>query len=156
SIIPCIVGSPAVGSGHSFLLRPPLSKICQAGNANGLSAALAQHQPVHLLPELNLAARVGATGALLRRGVAPTTDGQENGSITIEFKQYGISLAFVPTVLAKERISLHVRPEVSELTDQGAVRLQEGNSSLVIPALTVRRAETTVEVGSGQSFAIAG
>jgi pilus assembly protein CpaC len=76
--------------------------------------------------------------------------------VTVQFKQYGVSLAFVPTVMSQGRISLKVRPEVSELSEQGAVRLSSGNSSIQIPALTVRRAETTVELGSGQSFAIAG
>jgi pilus assembly protein CpaC len=58
--------------------------------------------------------------------------------------------------MSQGRISLKVRPEVSDLTEQGAVRLSSGNSSIQIPALTVRRAETVVELGSGQSFAIAG
>jgi pilus assembly protein CpaE len=67
-----------------------------------------------------------------------------------------VSLAFVPTVIASNRISLKVRPEVSQLTTQGAVAISNGNLTLAVPALTVRRAETTVELGSGQSFAIAG
>ena len=54
------------------------------------------------------------------------------------------------------RINIHVRPEVSQLTSQGAVQLSSGNNSISVPALTVRRADTTVEVGSGDSFAIAG
>jgi pilus assembly protein CpaC len=59
-------------------------------------------------------------------------------------------------VLSGAHISLRVRPEVSQLTTQGAVQLSAGNATLQIPALTVRRADTTVELGSGQSFAIAG
>ena len=65
----------------------------------------------------------------------------------------------MPTVLSSGRISLHVRPEVSALATtaaDGAVTLSQGSGSLQIPALTVRRAETTLELGSGQSFAIAG
>jgi pilus assembly protein CpaC len=63
----------------------------------------------------------------------------------------------VPTVLSDGRISFRVRSEVSELSDQGAVRLLSGNNNTItVPALTVRRAETTVELGSGQAFAIAG
>jgi pilus assembly protein CpaC len=65
-------------------------------------------------------------------------------------------LAFVPTVISDGHISLKVRPEVSQLTTTGAVTLSSGNSSFQVPALSVRRAETTVELGSGQSFAIAG
>ena len=72
-----------------------------------------------------------------------------------------MSLAFVPTVLSHGRISLHVHPEVSEISTVGAVSVPIatslfGTSTVTIPALTVRRADTTVELGSGQSFAIAG
>jgi pilus assembly protein CpaC len=72
--------------------------------------------------------------------------------ITIEFKKFGVSLSFTPTLLASGRVSLRVRPEVSALSNAGAVQLQ----GFSIPALTTRRAETAVELGSGQSFAIAG
>jgi pilus assembly protein CpaC len=74
------------------------------------------------------------------------------GTVSVEFKNYGVSLAYTPTVLADGRISLRVRPEVSELSSQGAVTL----GGYTIPALTVRRAETSVELGSGQSMMIAG
>jgi pilus assembly protein CpaC len=78
--------------------------------------------------------------------------GVDDDEIKIEFKEFGVSLAFTPTVLGPDRISLKVRPEVSELSDNGAIKL----NGLVIPALATRRAETTVELGSGQSFAIGG
>ena len=77
---------------------------------------------------------------------------QSLGSVTIEYKQYGVGLAFTPFVLADGRISMRVRPEVSELSSEGSIRLNGFN----VPALTTRRAETTVELGSGQSFMIAG
>ncbi len=72
--------------------------------------------------------------------------------MTVEFKQYGVSLSFTPTVLSDGRISIRVRPEVSQLTDAGSVRL----NGFTIPGLTTRRAETTVELGSGQAFMIGG
>jgi pilus assembly protein CpaC len=75
------------------------------------------------------------------------------GTITIQFKPFGVRLDFVPTVLSSDRISIKVRPEVSELTNNGAITLP---GDLVIPALNVRRAETTIHLGSGESFAIAG
>ncbi|MGN6497977.1 MAG: type II and III secretion system protein family protein, partial [Tsuneonella sp.] len=68
------------------------------------------------------------------------------------YRKFGVSLAYTPTVLANGRISIRVRPEVSELSSQGAITI----GGFQIPALTVRRAETTVELGSGQSFMIAG
>ena len=72
--------------------------------------------------------------------------------MTIEYKQYGVGLAFTPIVLADGRISMRVRPEVSELSNEGSVKL----NNFKVPALTTRRAETTVELGSGQCFMIAG
>jgi pilus assembly protein CpaC len=118
--------------------------------------ALAQDQLVHILAEPNLTTVSGEPASFLVGGEFPVPVAQQQNTISVEFKQYGISLAFVPTVLGGDRINMHVRPEISQLTDQGAVQLTAGNSSLVIPALQVRRADTTVELGSGQSFAIAG
>jgi pilus assembly protein CpaC len=118
--------------------------------------ALAQDQLVHILAEPNLTTVSGEPASFLVGGEFPVPVAQQQNTISVDFKQYGISLAFVPTVMASDRISMHVRPEISQLTDQGAVQLTAGNSSIVIPALTVRRADTTVELGSGQSFAIAG
>ncbi len=124
---------------------------------NSVISALAQDQLVRILAEPNLTTMSGETASFLVGGEFPIPVAGTNQSISIEFKQYGISLAFVPTVLEDGRISLHVRPEVSQLTSQGAVTLQVGlNSAVQIPALLVRRADTTVELGSGQSFAIAG
>ena len=118
--------------------------------------ALAQDQLVHILAEPNLTTMSGEPASFLVGGEFPIPVAQEQNTISVDFKQYGISLAFVPTVMAGNRINMHVRPEVSQLTDQGAVQLTAGNNAIVIPALQVRRADTTVEMGSGQSFAIAG
>jgi pilus assembly protein CpaC len=94
----------------------------------------------------------GETASFLAGGEFPVPISQSLGSITIEYKQYGVGLAFTPYVLADGRISMRVRPEVSELSNEGTIRLKGFN----VPALTTRRAETTVELGSGQSFMIAG
>ncbi len=118
--------------------------------------ALAQDNLVHVLAEPNLTAMSGETASFLVGGEFPIPVAQQNNQVTIEFKQYGVSLAFVPTVMSGGRINLKVRPEVSALTNLGAVSFGVGNSSIQVPALTVRRAETTVELASGQSFAIAG
>ncbi|CAH2602022.1 Type II and III secretion system protein family protein [Rhodovastum atsumiense] len=122
---------------------------------------LAQDQLITMLAEPNLTARSGESASFLAGGEFPIPVSSQNNSISVQFKQYGVSLAFVPTVLSDGRISLHVRPEVSELTDVGAVSLPIGvsllgSSTVTIPALTVRRADTTVELGSGESFAVAG
>jgi pilus assembly protein CpaC len=107
---------------------------------------------VTTLAEPNLTALSGETASFLAGGEFPVPISQSLGAVTIEYKQYGVGLAFTPIVLADGRISLRVRPEVSELSNEGAVKL----NNFVVPALTTRRAETTVELGSGQSFMIAG
>jgi pilus assembly protein CpaC len=122
--------------------------------------ALSQDELVHVLAEPNLTALSGQPASFLVGGEFPVPVSNSTGSsatISVEFKQYGISLAFVPTVMSHNRISLHVRPEVSQLDKADGVTSYLGSGvSISIPALTVRRADTTVELGSGQSFAIAG
>jgi len=107
---------------------------------------------VSILAEPNLTALSGETASFLAGGEFPVPISQALGSVTIEYKQYGVGLAFTPIVLADGRISMRVRPEVSELSTEGSIRL----NGFDVPALTTRRAETTVELGSGQSFMIAG
>jgi pilus assembly protein CpaC len=125
-------------------------------SADALLDLLAADNLATILAEPNLTAMSGETASFLSGGEYPIPVAQQNNTITIEYKQYGISLAFVPTVVGSDHISLHVRPEVSQLTTQGAIQLGVGNSTISVPALTVRRADTSVELGSGQSFAIAG
>jgi pilus assembly protein CpaC len=107
---------------------------------------------VTTLAEPNLTALSGETASFLAGGEFPIPISQGNNAISIEYKQFGVGLAFTPIVLADGRISMRVRPEVSELSDAGAVKME----NFTVPALTTRRAETTVELGSGQSFMIAG
>jgi pilus assembly protein CpaC len=114
--------------------------------------ALAQEGLVNVLAEPNLTALSGETASFLAGGEFPIPVATDNNDITIEFKEFGIQLAFTPTVLSGNRISLRVRPEVSELSQDGSIEI----NGLTIPALKTRRAETTVELGSGQSFAIGG
>jgi len=129
----------------------------KGANVNNLIDALAGDNLIHVLAEPNLVAMTGETASFLVGGEFPIPVSQENGAISVSFKQFGISLAFVPTVISEERIRLHVAPEVSQLSANGAVTIGSvGGQSINIPALTVRRADTTVELGSGQSFAIAG
>ncbi|HKP33652.1 MAG TPA: type II and III secretion system protein family protein [Sphingomicrobium sp.] len=112
----------------------------------------AQDGLVSILAEPNLTALSGETASFLAGGEFPVPVSQALGSVTIEYKQYGVGLAFTPIVLGDGRISMRVRPEVSELSNENAVTL----NGFTVPALTTRRAETTVELGSGQSFMIAG
>jgi pilus assembly protein CpaC len=104
------------------------------------------------LAEPNLTALSGETATFISGGEFPIPISQGLGNVAIEYRDFGVSLAYTPTVLANGRISMRVRPEVSELSSQGSVTL----NGFQVPALTVRRTETTVELGSGQSFMIAG
>lgn len=107
---------------------------------------------VTTLAEPNLTVISGETGDFLAGGQYPIPISEGLGTVSINYQNYGVSLSYSPTVLADGNISLRVRPEVSELDTAHSVQL----NGYTVPALTVRRTETTVELGSGQSFMIAG
>ncbi len=139
----------------------PTAMGCTGGpnNLQGAIKALEQVGLMHVLAEPNLIAVSGETAKFLAGGEFPVPVSRDrDGNITLAFKQFGVGLSFTPVVLGPGRISLQLSTEVSELTNTGAFTLQGSNSSntTTIPALSVRRAETTVEVPSGGSFAIAG
>ena len=133
------------------------STIGATGNLLGLDILsaldLAETQGlVSTLSQPNLTALSGETAEFLAGGEFPVPSSGGLGTTKIEYKNYGVSLSYAPTVLANGRISIRVRPEVSELSSQGAIIID----GFQVPALVTRRAETTVELGSGQSFMIAG
>jgi len=153
-------GNPVAAAG-TFLTRTDSTNSIFGGftgknfDVNGLIDALANENLITVLAEPNLTAMSGETANFLAGGEFPIPVAQSNangGSVTIEFKKFGVGLAFTPTVLEGGRVNLKVRPEVSQLSTVGQVQV----SGFSIPALTTRRAETTVELASGQSFAIAG
>ncbi|WP_437883767.1 type II and III secretion system protein family protein [Pseudomonas sp. LRF_L74] len=117
----------------------------------GLLTALSEDGLATVLAEPNLTAMSGETAGFAAGGEVPIVI-TTNNNVTIDYKQYGVIMRMTPTLLSPNRISLHVAPEVSDLSDEGSVTL-DGN---VIPAFKVRRADTTVELASGQSFALAG
>jgi pilus assembly protein CpaC len=131
-------------------------------NLETVIQALSDDSLVHILAEPNLTTMSGEPANFLVGGEFPIPVASTNTSntISVDFKQYGISLSFVPTVLNKDNIVLHVRPEVSQLDKADGVTFFFGSGTngtgLSIPALIVRRADTTVQLGSGQSFVIAG
>jgi pilus assembly protein CpaC len=118
----------------------------------GVLRALEEDGLLHTLAEPNLTAISGETANFLAGGEFPIPVAQQLGTISVDFKKFGIGLAFTPVVMSEGRISLKVSTEVSELSNQGAVVLQ----NIAIPALKVRRAETTVELPSGGSLVMAG
>ncbi|HEY1607954.1 MAG TPA: type II and III secretion system protein family protein [Paraburkholderia sp.] len=125
------------------------------GSIQAMIDALDQEGLITMLAEPNLTAMSGETASFLAGGEFPipvAQSGSSGGSIGVEFKQFGVSLNFTPTVLADNRISLKVNPEVSQLDSTASVT----TNGVTIPGLSVRRLSTTVELGSGQSFAIGG
>jgi pilus assembly protein CpaC len=119
-------------------------------------SALRQNNLLRVLAEPNLVAMSGQEATFLAGGEFPVpipqNGGIDNNPITIEFKEFGVKLSFVPLVLGDGRIRLKLAPEVSDLDFTNAVRF----SGFVIPGLTTRRMSSTVEVGDGQSLAMAG
>lgn len=118
----------------------------------GFLDVLKQNGLIKVLAEPTLISRSGEEAQFLAGGEIPVPVPQGLGTVAIEYKEYGVGLAFSPTVLSGNRISLKVQPEVSELDYTNAIQL----SGFTIPAITSRRTSTTVELGDGQSFAIAG
>ncbi|HMH64377.1 MAG TPA: type II and III secretion system protein family protein [Rhizomicrobium sp.] len=133
---------------------------CQIkNNVQGQLQALERVGLVHMLAEPNLTAVSGETAKFLAGGEFPVPASRDrDGNVTVEFKQFGVGLSFTPVVVAPGRISLQLSSEVSELSNTGAFTLSGGATTqgLTIPALTVRRTATTIELPSGGSFAVAG
>ncbi len=128
-------------------------------NLSGNLQAFEQVGLVRTLAEPNLTAVSGEAAKFLVGGEFPVPTGEAiNGQVSIDFKPFGVGLGFTPVVLSGGRISLKLSTEVSELSNQGAFNLATGagGPALVVPALTVRRAETTVELPSGGALMIAG
>lgn len=167
---PCGAGFPD-GSLCPFTVRGPDDAsnwdTAQPGTgpgSNGLNrgeATIRAFERVGLLRTLaepNLTSVNGEAASFLAGGEFPVPTGRDrDGNVTIEFKPYGVSLAFRPIVLSEGRISLQIKAEVSELTQTGGITLGAGSDNpLNIAGLNVRRVENTVEMPSGGSMMIAG
>lgn len=136
----------AQGLSPSAYLTPRINATLRAMERAGV---------IRTLAEPNLTAISGETAAFLAGGEFPFvkgTSGPPDYTPQVEFKKFGVSLIFTPVVLSEGRISLKVMTEMSELSTEGA--LSVGGFS--IPSLKTRRAETTVEIPSGGSLALAG
>lgn len=147
------------GSSGSGLVSGNIPSLAGAlfGNIGGASLdvniqALEEQGVIRTLAEPNLVSMSGDTASFLAGGEFPIPVAASDDRIGIEFRQFGVGLSFTPTVLSDGIINLEVKPEVSQIDFTNAVRI----SGVEIPALRVRRADTTVELRNGQSFAIAG
>ncbi len=128
----------------------------QSLNLNAAIHALAQDNLVRILAEPNLTVISGQPASFLVGGEVPVPVPGQNGQVTISYKNFGVSLRFLPTVFSDGRISIHVSPEVSQPDYQSAVSIAAANQTIQVPSFSVTRADTTVQLGSGQSFAIGG
>ncbi len=120
--------------------------------ADAIVQALEERGMARRLAEPNLVALSGDTASFLAGGEFPFPIAREDDTITIEFKKFGVGLAFTPTVLSSGIINLKIEPEVSEIDPNNTLVVND----TTIPGLVTRRAKTTVELRDGQSFAIAG
>jgi len=149
------------GNAVSNVIENVVSSAYNTVTGNNASACLQAFERVGLirtLAEPNLTSVNGESASFLAGGEFPVPIGRDrDGNITIEYKPYGVSLAFRPIVLSAGNISLQVSMEVSELTSNGGLTIGAGTvSSITLPALSVRRSATTVELPSGGSMMIAG
>jgi pilus assembly protein CpaC len=145
------VGSAASSGALQFATRD--------GSLNTLIDFLATQSQATILAEPNLIAMSGETASFLAGGeipiIVPQT-GANNTTLVIQYKQVGVSLSFTPTIIG-DRINLRVAPEVSEISAVGAIEVPlTATATVRVPAIRTRKAATTIELGSGQSFAVAG
>jgi pilus assembly protein CpaC len=161
------LGTVASGAGGSPLRFPfnsartpaEVGMGYQSGDdvVQGTLQALEETQMLRTLAEPTLTAVSGETANFLAGGEFPVPVAGDNGEITIQFKPFGVNLAFTPVVLSAGRIALKVRTEVSDISATGAVSVPiTSNATVTIPATSVRRAETSIELPSGGAFVIAG
>jgi len=156
-----VAAGPAVAQGfpsNNVPFGSFLARILDAGTtADVLIQALEKRGLARRLAEPNLVALSGDTANFLAGGEFPFPVAQSSASggnvITLEFKKFGVGLAFTPTVLGDGQINLKIEPEVSDIDHTNSFSLGSG---ITVPGLVVRRASTTVELRDGQSFAIAG
>jgi pilus assembly protein CpaC len=149
--------SPIVAAGVLGTSTAPFGFLLGQMNRAGLTVdvalnALEEKGLIRSLAEPNLVALSGDTASFLAGGEFPILVPGSLGTVSIEYKKYGVGLAFTPTVLKDGLINLKIEPEVSELDQSHPVQIQGYN----IPPLIVRRASTTVELRDGQSFVIGG
>jgi pilus assembly protein CpaC len=158
-----------IGAGAGFAVRTAqsvggvasgaISFQSNDGSLNGFIDFLANQNQATILAEPNLIAMSGETASFLAGGEIPIITpqgGTTNATIMVTYKQVGVSLAFTPTIIG-DRINLKVAPEVSQLSTVGSISVPLTATAVVtVPGIQTRKASTTIELGSGQSFAIAG
>jgi pilus assembly protein CpaC len=146
------IGPATLLSGNTPFASIVTSVLKGSTNVDALIQALEQRQVARSLAEPNLVALSGDTANFLAGGEFPFPVSAALGLVTVEWKRYGVGLAFTPTVLGGGQINIKIEPEVSQLDPTNTVQV----GGVAVPSLIVRRANTTVELRDGQSFAMAG
>lgn len=121
----------------------------------GTLSLLERRGMARVLAEPSLVAMSGQTATYLAGGEFPipvSQGGLSGGGITVQYREFGVRLSISPTILSRDRISLKIAPEVSDLDFSAGIQV----GGVAVPALTVRRTDTTVELGDGESFVISG
>ncbi|MDP3858541.1 MAG: type II and III secretion system protein family protein [Stagnimonas sp.] len=150
----------ATGTGYQFDMAPPIASAFNLiiGDPRqgllGILSFLEGKGLARTYAEPTLTAMSGQTASFLAGGEfpVPVSQGGTTGGITIQYREFGVRLSLTPTVLSRDRIALKVAPEVSDLDFSAGIT----TSGVSVPALTVRRTDTTVELGDGESFVISG
>jgi pilus assembly protein CpaC len=159
SVLDVVSGAGAAGSPFATIITQIVNS--KFGSLDAVLSALEEQQVVRELAEPNLIALSGQTASFLAGGEYPVPVVSGGGGaagtisfpqVTIMYKEFGVKLDFTPTVLSRGVISLKIKPEVSDIDYTIAVVI----SGTLVPGLIVRRAQTTVELRDGQTFAIAG
>jgi pilus assembly protein CpaC len=147
-------GTPVLGlASNNVPFGAAIARLLDGGTkADVIVQALEKRGLARRLAEPNLVALSGDTASFLAGGEFPFPVAAENNRITVEFKKFGVGLAFTPTVLDDGLINVKIEPEVSELDPTTTIRVE----NVEVPSLIIRRAQTTIELRDGQSFAVAG
>ena len=152
-VVPATEAAAGVLSGSSPFGFAIARLVAGGASTDVLINALEQKGIARSLAEPNLVALSGDTASFLAGGEYPIPVAGSFGQITVDYKKYGVGLAFTPTVLSRGLINLKIEPEVSQIDTTHTVSVSNGVS---VPALIVRRASTTIELRDGQSFMIGG
>jgi pilus assembly protein CpaC len=139
-----------IGSGS------PGSYTLQLNNLDGILNALDEDSLARMLAEPTLTALSGHTASFLSGGSFPVPTPGANGQVSVSFQNFGVQLQFTPIVMSSGQIYMNVAPTISQISAQDSVTVPTGGSALVVPSLVEQQAQTTVMLGSGQTFAIAG
>lgn len=136
----------------AFGIGRSLNAIGGSTQSNAILRAMERDGFIRTLAEPNLTTVSGEAAKFLAGGEFPIVAGNSNGEVTIEYKPFGVGVGFTPVVLTQGRISIKLNTEVSDISPDNSITI----NNITLPAFEVRRAETTVELPSGGSLALAG